>query len=29
MQITQREYLQNGESNPLYKIVDVLVSPWL
>lgn len=29
MQITQREYLQSGESNPLYKIVDVLVSPWL
>ncbi len=28
-ELVQREYLQNGESNPLYKIVDVLVSPWL
>ncbi|RLV58607.1 head protein [Parashewanella curva] len=29
MELFQREYLANGESNPNYKIVEVLVSPWL
>jgi phage major head subunit gpT-like protein len=29
LRLVNAQYLANGEDNPLYKIVDVLVSPWL